>query len=294
MTADLDPRLSALSDRLTGLGSVVVAFSGGADSAFLLAAAVRALGPDRVLAATSTSASLADGEWAAAHSFAAALGVEHLAVATDELTRSGYRENGPDRCYHCKSALGDELMGLAAQRGFDHVATGTNADDVAEPHRPGLRAAAERDVVTPLADAGLTKADVREASRLWSLPTWDKPQAACLASRVAYGVAVDPERLARIDRAEQAVRAELLRQGLMARDVRVRDLGDRASVEIDSQLVDQVDSRPVVAVVQEVGFPVAEVDRRGFRSGSLNEHLRADEMVGGHLARSSWDLPLVD
>lgn len=291
---DLDSRLSALADRLTGLGSVVVAFSGGADSAFLLAAAVRALGPGHVLAATSTSDSLAEGEWAAAHAFALSLGVPHVAVATDEMSRAGYRDNGPDRCYHCKSALGDVLAALAGDRGYDHVATGTNADDVAEPHRPGLRAAAERDVVTPLADAGLTKADVRAASRRWGLATWDKPQAACLASRVAYGVTVDPARLARIDRAEQAVRAELARQGCTARDVRVRDLGDRARVEFDSELVHRVDPQPVSAAVTAVGFVGAEVDPRGFRSGSLNEPLRADELVPGHLARSSWDLPVVD
>ncbi len=294
MTDDLDSRLVALAQRLAGLGSVVVAFSGGVDSAFLLAAAVRELGPGAVLAATSTSASLAEGEWEKAHAFARGLGVEHLAVATDEMTRDGYRANGADRCYHCKSALGDELALVAAQRSIAHVATGTNADDVAQSHRPGLRAAAERLVVTPLADAGLTKADVRAASLRWGLPTWDKPQAACLASRVAYGVGVDPQRLARIDRAEQAVRAELLRQGATTRDVRVRDLGDRASVEFDSGLMARVQLPPLEAVVREAGFPEAVVDARGFRSGSLNEQLRPDELVPGHLARSSWDLPLVD
>lgn len=294
MTEGLDERLAALADRIGSLGSLVVAFSGGADSAFLLAAAVRRLGSRPVLAATSTSASLAAGEWAEAHAFATALGVEHIAVVTDEMDRSGYRDNGPDRCYHCKSALGDELLSLAAARGLRYVATGTNADDLAEPHRPGLRAAAERRVVTPLADAALTKTDVRHASQLWGLPTWDKPQAACLASRIAYGVPVDADRLARVDRAEQAVRGELLRQGLTVRDVRVRDLGDRASVEIDSRLVGLVDAARLVVAVEQAGFPAAVVDGRGFRSGSLNEVLRADELAPGHLARSSWDLPLVD
>lgn len=295
MTDDLGGRLAALHDRLVELDSVVVAFSGGVDSAFLLAAAVRSLGAHSVLAATSTSASLADGEWAAAHRFATGLGVAHVAVATDELQRDGYRRNGPDRCYHCKSALGDELSSLAQQRGIAYVATGTNADDLAEPHRPGLRAAAERDVVTPLADVGLSKAHIREASRRWGLPTWDKPQAACLASRVAYGIEVDPERLARIDRAEAAVRAELARVGIPVRNVRVRDLGDRASIEIDSEWVAAATSGcDLAAVVAAAGFPTATLDRRGFRTGALNERLAAAELVPGQLNRSSWDLPLVD
>ncbi len=288
MTAALAERLGRLDLHLRELGSLVVAFSGGADSAFLLAAAVRSLGSDRVLAATSTAASLATGEWQQAHRFATGLGVAHVAVATDEMTRPGYVGNGPDRCYHCKSALGDELAVLAARRGLAHVATGTNADDVREPHRPGLRAAAERSIVTPLADAGLTKADVRAASRDWCLPTWDKPQAACLASRIAYGVPVDGERLARVDRAEAAARAELAGRGLAVRNLRVRDLGDRARIEVDSSLVAAAHSTDVVAVVAAAGFPRAELDPRGFRSGSLNEGLTAGSVA------SSWDLPLVD
>jgi uncharacterized protein len=294
VTHELGERLAALHGRLVELDAMVVAFSGGADSAFLLAAAVRSLGPQSVLAATSTSASLASGEWAAAHGFAADLGVAHVAVSTDELQREGYWSNGPDRCYHCKSALGDELTQLAEQRGIPHVATGTNADDLAEPHRPGLRAAAERDVVTPLADVGLTKADIRAASRHWGLPTWDKPQAACLASRVAYGVSVDPDRLARIDRAEAAVRGELANAGIPVRNVRVRDLGGRASIEIDSEWVDAADRCGLAAIVVAAGFPTATMDRRGFRTGALNEQLRRNELVPGQLNRSSWDLPLVD
>lgn len=287
---ELSDRLRDLDHRLTRLGPTIVAFSGGADSAFLVAAAARALGPDQVLAVTSTSASLASGEWAAARQFATSLGVEHVAVVTDEMTRTSYRANGPDRCYHCKSALGDLLLDLARQRGVPSIAYGTNADDLAEFHRPGLRAARERRVATPLADAGLTKQDVRTASRAWGLPTWDKPQAACLASRVAYGVEVDPERLARVDRAEAAVRSELARWGIPAVNLRVRDLGDRARIEVDREHVAAVRERSsAVAVVVAAGFRTAEVDDRGFRSGAMNEVLGS-----GDLARSSWDLPLVD
>lgn len=297
MTDSLTDRLRDVDARLSRLGSVVVAFSGGADSAFLLAAAVRALGPADVLAATSTSDSLAQGEWTAAHEFAVGLGVDHVSVRTDEMNRPGYRANGPDRCYHCKSALGDELTGLARERGMAFVATGTNSDDVTQPHRPGLRAAAERQIVTPLADAGLTKADVRMASHTWGLPTWDKPQAACLASRIAYGVTVEPERLARIDRAESAVRAELARRGIAIRNVRVRDLGDgdSARIEVDAERVSEVrDGSDVESVVRAAGFARAEVDPRGFRSGSLNEGLAPDRLLPGQLGRSSWDLPVVD
>jgi uncharacterized protein len=184
---------------------------------------------------------------------------------------------------------------LAQQRGIAHVATGTNADDLAAPHRPGLAAAAERGVVTPLADAGLTKADIREASRRWGLTTWDKPQAACLASRVAYGVHVQPQRLARIDRAEAAVRAELARVGVTVSNVRVRDLGDRASIEIDPEWVAAASDRcDLGALVRAVGFTSAAVDRHGFRTGALNERLSPTERLPGHLNRSSWDLPVVD
>ncbi len=294
MTPELAQRLDLLDERLASLGSVVVAFSGGADSAFLLAAAVRSLGADRVVAATSTADSLATGEWEAAHRFALGLGVEHIAVATDEMDRPGYRANGADRCYHCKASLGDELSGMAARRGLRHVAVGTNADDLAEPHRPGLRASAERGIVTPLADVGLGKADVRAASRDWGLATWDKPQAACLASRIAYGVAVDPERLARIDRAEAAARTELQEAGLAVRNLRVRDLGEDARIEVDATLVDSVGGTRLVAVVVAAGFRSAEVDPRGFRSGSLNDDLSPTDLRPGRAAASSWDLPLVD
>ena len=225
---DLDTRLDALDARLRGLGSVLVAFSGGADSALLLAAAVRALGVESVVAATAVSPSLAAVELPAARAYAEGLGVRHLLPGTDELSRPGYAANGPDRCFHCKATLVDTLRPLAAELGLAQVATGTNADDAVAGFRPGIRAAAERGAVTPLLDAGLTKAQVREASRRWGLPTADKPALACLASRIAYGVQVTPRRLARVDRAEAALRAHLAAAGTPVLDLRVRDLGDGA------------------------------------------------------------------
>ncbi len=267
----LATRLAALEADLRSRGSVLVAYSGGADSAFLLAAAVRALGSEHVVAATGYSDSLPQVERDPARRFAESLGVEVVTPETHEMEREGYRANGADRCFFCKAELVEVLSDLAAARDLGVVATGTNADDAVAGFRPGIAAADERGAVAPLRDAGLTKAQVREASRRWDLPTWDKPAAACLSSRVAYGVEVTPHRLARVERAEAAVRAALP----TARDLRVRDLGERASVEIDATLLPlPADAEAaVVAGVREAGFDEAVVDPRGFRSGSMNEAL---------------------
>jgi uncharacterized protein len=268
----LTTRLAALEADLRARGSVLVAFSGGADSAFLLAAAVRALGADRVVAATGYSHALPEVERDPARGFAESLGVEVLTPETHEMDREGYRANGSDRCFFCKAELVEVLSSIAADRGLGVVATGTNADDAVAGFRPGIRAADERGAVAPLRDAGLTKAQVREASHRWGLPTWDKPAAACLSSRVAYGVEVTPHGLARVERAEAAVRRELA----AVRNLRVRDLGDdRASVEVDVDLLPLVAPvrERVLAGVREAGFEAAEVDSRGFRSGSMNEAL---------------------
>jgi uncharacterized protein len=277
----LDARLAALDEALRAYPSLVVAFSGGADSAFLLAAAVRALGADAVVAATAVSPSLASGELDPARAFAASLGVRHVEPLTDELSHEGYRANGPDRCYFCKSELVDVLGPVAAEAGGGRavIATGTNADDVVAGFRPGIRAAHERGAVTPLADAGLTKAQVRTASARWGLPTATKPQAACLASRLAYGVEVTPTGLARVDRAEIAVRAALEGAGVPVVNLRVRDLGgDAARIEIDADIVAPVLEDPMLLAVVVVaatgaGFRSAALDPRGFRSGAMNEAL---------------------
>ena len=271
----LDRRLAALEAALQDTGGLLVAFSGGADSAFLLAAAVRALGPSNVVAATAVSASLAAAELPAARAFADALGVRHVTPQTDELSREGYVANGADRCFHCKATLLDTLRPLAERLGLSAVATGTNADDAVAGFRPGISAAAERGARTPLLDAGLTKAQVREASRRWGLVTADKPAMACLASRIAYGIQVTPRGLARVDRAERALRAHLGQ----VQDLRVRDLGEGAArVELDAQALAGWDEA-AAGVVRAEGF--VQVAVREFRSGSMNDALATTGAAAG-------------
>jgi uncharacterized protein len=268
--ADLERKRLALRRDLESTGGLMVAFSGGVDSAFLLAAAAEALG-ERAVAATGVSPSLAQHELEDARAIAAELGVRHLEVGTHEQERLGYLANGPDRCYFCKSELFDVLLPLAREEGLA-LAVGTNADDLGD-WRPGQRAAAERDVLTPLVAAGFSKADVREASRRMGLRTHDKPAAACLASRVAYGIQVTPARLSRVERAEALLRSLGIAQ------LRVRDHGDLARVEVPletlSALVQQSTRQRLVQGLRKLGFAYVTLDLEGFRSGSMNARLPA-------------------
>jgi uncharacterized protein (TIGR00268 family) len=269
----LDDRLDSLAAQFAPLPGVLVAFSGGVDSGVVLAAAVRTLGADQVVAATAVSPSLPATERAGAAAFGASLGVRHEFPRTDELSREGYRANAGDRCAFCKTELVDVLTPLAGRLGIADVVTGTNADDLTAGFRPGIAAATARGAWAPLARAGMTKDDVRAAARRWELPLADKPAAACLASRIAYGVPVTADGLARVERAEADLRAALATAGLPVRDLRVRDLGsDTARVEVDAARVADLAGRPdVLAAVR--GFARVEVDPRGFRSGSMNELL---------------------
>jgi len=263
-----------LLEEVAGYGRSLVAFSGGVDSSVALAAAVRALGPGEAAAVTAVSPSLPAAELAAARAFCAALGVAHYTPMTRELDVADYRRNDPRRCYFCKSVLLDTARELAASHHFATVITGTNASDVTAGFRPGIRAAAERGARTPLADLGLTKPSVRAIARLWQLNTWDKPAAACLASRVAYGITVTPARLARIERAEAAVRRRLQARGCAVRDLRVRDLGETVRLELDADAVPQARGDPdLLSAIGAAGFGGAAVDVQPFRTGSLNELL---------------------
>ena len=264
-------RLAQLEPGPEDTRPVMVAFSGGADSAFLLAAAVRALGADNVAAATAYSDSLPACERGPAQEFAESLGVEVLTPETAEMEREGYRTNDGDRCAFCKAELLDVLAPLAEQHGYDAVATGTNADDALAGFRPGIAAAADRGAVTPLRDAGLTKAQIRAASREWGLPTWDKPAAACLSSRIAYGIEITPARLARVERAEADLRTALTAAG-HRRPGPPGPRPGRPGAHRGRPRPGR--GRPrAPRRGQEAGFDDVEVDPRGFRSGSMNELL---------------------
>ena len=256
----------ALEDALGTQRALVVAFSGGVDSAYLMAVAHDVLG-ERAVAVTAVSPSLARRERAGAEALARSCGWHHELVATHEVERPEYARNSGDRCYWCKDELFEVLAPVAARRGAA-IAVGTNTDDLGD-HRPGLRAARERGVLSPLVDAGMSKSDVRALAAARGLPVADKPASPCLASRVAYGVEVTPERLRRIDEAEEIVR------GLGFDVLRVRDHGDLARVEVAAEDLPRAAAlrKEMHALLLQLGFRYVTLDLRGFRSGSLNEAL---------------------
>jgi len=259
-------RIEELEDRIGLLGSAVVAFSGGVDSSLVAALAARALG-DRALAVTAVSPALATGELDGASLVAAAVGIRHETITTAELERAEYRRNDRDRCYHCKTELYSQLSALAARRGYKAVLSGANADDLGD-WRPGLRAAEERGVVHPLLEAGVGKEEVRELARALGVPSAEKPASPCLASRLPYGTPVEPETLARVDRAEQGLR------GLGYRVLRVRHHGELGKVQLAGDELPRALSpagrQAVIAAVRAAGYREVEIDREPFRSGSLN------------------------
>lgn len=262
--ADLD----RLRRRLRELEPVVVAFSGGADSAFLAWVAHDTLGPDRASAITAVSPSLAPEERADCAALATEWGLSWSEVETDELERPEYVANAGDRCYHCKAELMDVVNPVAQAAGGATVLLGVNVDDLGD-HRPGQQAAAERGARFPLVEAGFTKADVRSASRSLGLRTWDKPAAACLASRLPYGTEVTIGRLDSVARAESGLRA------LGFRQLRVRHYGDSARLEVDAGDLARVvaERDAVVAAVKAAGYAYVTLDLEGFRSGNLNSAL---------------------
>lgn len=264
----LDEKREALLAQLRRLESCAVAFSGGVDSAVVAKAAALALG-ERAVAITGTSASLAAGELESAEELARLIGIRHEIIATDELASADYARNAPDRCYHCKTELYSQLERLAPRLGVRALVSGANADDLGD-YRPGLQAAAEHRIHNPLADCGITKSEVRELAAGWGLPVWDKPATPCLSSRIAYGEAVTPERLAMIDRAEQFLRA----RGLANLRVRFHK-GDLARIEVPqdelARLCDADLRRELTAELRQLGFKFVTLDLEGFRSGSLNQ-----------------------
>lgn len=268
LTPELIAKRERLLAMLAGYGSCAVAFSGGVDSAVVAKAAQLALG-DKAVAVTGVSDSLAQGELAAAEQLASRIGIRHQVLATGEFSQVEYRRNAPDRCYHCKTELYTQLDGMAERLGVSVIANGANYDDRGD-HRPGMQAAQEHDVRSPLLECELTKAEVRQLAAHWELPVWDKPASPCLSSRIAYGEEATPERVAMIDRAEQFLRA----QGL--RELRVRyHQGDLARIEVPPAELPRLASPEVrealIAEFRRLGFKFVTLDLEGLRSGSLNQ-----------------------
>lgn len=271
-----DPSLERLRSVVAAIGPVVVAFSGGVDSALVAWVANDVLGPDRALAVTAVSPSLPDVERASCAELAESWGLRWRVVETDEMTRAAYRRNDPDRCFHCKDALMDAVVPLAAAEQAT-VVLGVNVDDLGD-HRPGQRAAADQGARFPLVEAGLTKHDVRRCSAELGLVTWDKPAAACLASRLPYGTSVSVDLLGRVERAERGLR------DLGFVDLRVRHYDDLARVEVPpSDFPRVIDGRDeVVAAVRAAGYRYVTLDLEGLRSGNLNEALVPEAMRGAN------------
>ena len=280
MTEALPPalheKLETLLATLAGYGRVAVAFSAGVDSTVVARAAQQACGDDAV-AVTAVSPSLASGEREQAEQLAQQIGIRHVVIETDEFDNPDYLKNEPNRCYFCKTELYTRLGHILPQLDVDVIANGANVDDQGD-HRPGMVAAGEHAVRSPLLDVGMTKQDVRDLAQHWDLPVWDKPAMPCLSSRIAYGVGVTTERVRRVDEAEKYLREEF---GLL--EFRVRhEANELARIEIPvdelPRLLDTSNRLAITAKLRELGFAFVTIDLEGFRSGSLNSVIAVDDL----------------
>ncbi|MBA3480838.1 MAG: ATP-dependent sacrificial sulfur transferase LarE [Pirellulales bacterium] len=276
MDAQTSRQAEQLVAFITPFENCVVAYSGGVDSAVVAKAAQLALG-DRALAITGVSASLAAGELEAAQRIATAIGIRHVTLNTDELSQPEYLQNAPDRCFHCKTELYTQLGGQAQRLGIRTILNGANSDDLGD-FRPGMKAAANHDVRSPLAECGLNKPAVRAIACHWKIEAWDKPATPCLSSRVAYGLNITPERLARIDAAEQVLRTH----GLGAVRVRLHE-NELARLEVPlaalPRLCEEGVRNAVVTQLRTLGFRYVTLDLEGFRSGSFQQLIPAEELT---------------
>jgi uncharacterized protein len=259
-----------LFESLRRLGRVIVAFSGGADSAYLAWAANRVLGAG-ALAVTADSASLPESHKRDAEHFVKRFGIAHEYVQTREFDNPDYLKNGPDRCFHCKDELFTRLEEVGRERGYEHIVYGVNLDDLSD-YRPGQNAARHHQAAAPLADAGLTKAEIRELSRLADLPTWDRPASACLSSRIPYGTPVTIQNVKTVESGEEQIKA------LGFRQFRVRFHGEIVRIEIApaemARALDPEMAQSFTRIFKELGFQYVTLDLEGYRQGSLNEVLR--------------------
>lgn len=272
----VEQKADQLCRMIQSYGRVAVALSGGVDSAVVSKAAYAACGRDAI-AVTAVSPSLASGELEAAKALAEGIGLRHKIIHTDEFRVDGYQRNAGDRCYFCKTELYDQIEILLPQLQVDVICNGANLDDQGD-HRPGMKAATEHSVRSPLIDARLTKQDVRELAKFWNLDVWDKPAMPCLSSRVAYGVEVTAERVRRIDRAER-----FLKETFGLQELRVRlEANDLARIEVREESISEL-SQPknrqhLVNFFHEIGFQYVTIDLQGFRSGSMNAALEVVEL----------------
>lgn len=283
METELLHKKNKLESLIRDMGSAVVAFSGGVDSALVLAVAHAVLG-DKVLAVTARSESLPMRELDEARKLAQTIGVQHLVIHSEEMNSADYRSNPVNRCYFCKSELYAKLRSIADERRLNRVVNGVNLDDMGD-YRPGLAAAEEAHIQSPLRDAGFGKKDIRALSRELGLPTWEKPAMACLSSRIPYGQPVTPEKLSMIERAEDF----LISRGF--RQVRVRHHGDIARVELPKEDIAKFFEGDLPGRVQsrfkEIGFKYVAVDIEGYRTGSLNETLPKTKTENDRLCGAS-------
>jgi len=270
MNAEIQSKLDHLMELLSDLGSVVVGFSAGVDSTLLIAAAGRSLG-DKAVAATACSATLPMSEREEAAVIADQLGIRHVLLDIDELESADFVANTDQRCYYCKKTRFGALTRWAQEHGYKWVLDGANADDCLD-YRPGMKAVSELEkVCSPLLEAGLTKTEIREISREWGLPTWNKPSAACLSSRVAYGLAITNERLGQIEQAEKVVKE------FCSGQIRVRHHDNLARIEVSQDdipiLTTPQNARRIHAALKQLGFTFVTLDLAGYRTGSMNETL---------------------
>ncbi len=266
----LEQKQDDLLNRLRSLGEVIVAYSGGTDSAYLAWAAHQALGP-RAVAITADSASIPESHKRDAEEFARRFGIRHEYVETAEFENPLYAANNPDRCFHCKDELFSTLEKIGGARGVKHIVYGVNVDDLGD-YRPGQQAAKRHQVLSPLVDAGLTKAEIRELSRLSGLPTWDRPASACLSSRIPYGTPVTPKTVKTVEQGEEAIRA------LGFRQFRVRFHGELVRLEIAREEMPRAMTMEIAQTLTDIfkplGFHYVTLDLEGYRQGSLNSVLR--------------------